>query len=77
MGGSNSVLLLHMLYCAAAAKVQTTGTSGEESLFTRMLAVVLCALLLIFSTSFLHESYSNFYHGPHLASLDIFQGDWV
>lgn len=32
MGGNNSVLLLNTLYCTAAAKIQTTGTSGEESL---------------------------------------------
>lgn len=75
MGGNNSVLLLNMVYCAAAAtKIQTTGTSGEESLFTRVLAIALCASLLVFSARFLRESYSDFYRGACLTSLVIFQG---
>lgn len=75
MGGSNSILPLSMLYCAAAAEIQTTGTSGEEGLLTRMLTIVLCATLLIISARFLHESYSGSDCSLHLTSLDVFQGE--
>lgn len=76
MGGHNSILPLSMLYCAAAAEIQTTGTSGEESraFLTRMLTIVLCAALFIISARFLHESYSGSYCGLYLTSLDVFQG---
>jgi len=74
MRGKNSILLLNTVYYTAANR-QATGTSGGESLFTGMLAVALHASLLVFSTRFLRESYSDFYCGPHLTTLDVFQGD--
>lgn len=53
MGGSNSILLLNMLYCAApATQMQTTGAAEEENLFS----VALCPSLLIISSRFLYES---------------------